>query len=318
MRRSIAVVVLAIVGLIGCSGASHSGRPDATKAIQATSHDTKSSLATIQQQPRRRSIDVDGVKLSILEAGTGDPVIFVHGVVTTSNIFPKYLNAYSPDFRGIAVDLRGYGDSDKPDTGFTIDQFSKDLIKLTDALHIEKPVWVGVSMGGMILQRLALDNPSRVKALVLVSTTDGAMILDHHIPSIGAPRDYREVSKNMIVESFPPGTDAQIYQPLLDRIPTWNATVIRQALTSMSQFNVHGQLSQIRVPTLIMVGAKDDVATSVIARGIQEQIPGAQVKEFNTGHFMMAEDPNGFLHVLGEFLRGLKSIAPTSTGRTAP
>jgi pimeloyl-ACP methyl ester carboxylesterase len=299
--------MLAIAGLAGCSSASDSGRLDRTTAIQAKSPDTKSALPTAQQ-PRRRSVNVDGINVSILEAGTGEPVIFVHGVVTTSNIFPKYLDAYSPDFRGIAVDLRGYGDSDKPDTGFTIDQFSKDLIKLADALHIEKPVWVGVSMGGMILQRLALDNPSRVKALVLVSTTDGAMVLDTHIPSIGAPRDYREVSKNMIVESFPPGTDPRIYQPLLDRIPTWNATVIRQALTSMSQFNVHGQLSQIRVPTLVMVGAKDDVATPAIAKGIQEQIPGAQLKEFNTGHFMMAEDPERFLFVLGEFLRGLKEI----------
>lgn len=307
MRRIIAVAVLAIVGLTGCSSASDSGRPDRPKAIHAKAPDTASALPTTRQ-PRRRSVNVDGVNLSILEAGTGDPVIFVHGVVTTSNIFPKYLGAYSPNFRGIAVDLRGYGDSDKPDTGFTIDQFSKDLIKLADDLRIEKPVWVGVSMGGMILQRLALDHPSRVSALVLVSTTDGAMILDPHIPSIGAPRDYREVSKNMIVESFPPGTDAAVYQPLLDRIPTWNATVIRQALTSMSQFNVHGQLSQIRVPTLVMVGAKDDVATPAIAKGIQEQIPGAQVKEFNTGHFMMAEDPERFLFVLGEFLRGLKEM----------
>lgn len=83
---------------------------------------------------------------SVLEAGTGDPIIFVHDVVTTSNIFPKYLNAYSPDFRGIAVDLRGYGDSQKPDNGFTITQFSKDLIALTDKLGIEKPIWVGVSI----------------------------------------------------------------------------------------------------------------------------------------------------------------------------
>lgn len=305
MRGFIALAVLTTLGLLGCSSGADPGRPDRSKVIQSKTSDTASSLPTTSQ-PQRRSVSVNGVNVSILEAGTGDPVIFVHGVVTTSNIFPKYLDAYSPNFRWIAVDLRGYGDSDKPDTGFTIDQFSKDLIQLADALHIEKPVWVGVSMGGMILQRLALDYPSRVKALVLVSTTDGAMILDPHIPSIGAPRDYGEVSKHMIVESFPPGTDPRLYQPLLDRIPSWNATVIREALTSMSRFNVHGQLSQIRVPTLVMVGAKDDVATSAIAKGIQEQIPGAQVKEFNTGHFMMAEDPERFLFVLGEFLRGLK------------
>ena len=59
---------------------------------------------------QRRSVTVNGVNLSILEEGQGDPVIYVHGVVTTSNIFPKYLGAYSPNFRGIAVDLRGYGE----------------------------------------------------------------------------------------------------------------------------------------------------------------------------------------------------------------
>lgn len=251
-------------------------------------------------------VDVNGLRLSILEAGTGDPIMFVHGVVTTSNIFPKYVAAYSPEFRGIAVDLRGYGDSDKPAAGFTIDQFSKDLIKLADALHIDKAVWVGVSMGGMILQRLALDHPDRVRALVLVSTTDGAMILDEDISTIGAPRDYQDVSKNMIVESFPQDTPFKTYQPLLDRISTWNATVIKEALTSMSQFNVHGRLTRITAPTLILVGAKDGVATPTIAKGIQSQIAGAQLVEFDTGHFMMAEDPERFRAVLGDFLRQLK------------
>ena len=255
---------------------------------------------------QRHVVDLGGLRLSVLEAGTGDPIIFVHGVVTTSNIFPKYVAAYSPAFRGIAVDLRGYGDSDKPATGFTIDQFARDLIKLADALRIDKAVWVGVSMGGMILQRLALDHPERVRALVLVSTTDGAMILDEEIPTIGAPRDYKEVSKTMIVESFPQDTPSKTYQPLLDRIGTWNATVIREALTSMSRFNVHGQLSRINAPTLIMVGAKDGVATPTIAQGIQAQIPGAQLVEFDTGHFMMAEDPEKFRAVLGDFLKQLK------------
>ncbi|MDE3042270.1 MAG: alpha/beta hydrolase [Nitrospirota bacterium] len=91
-------------------------------------------------QPTRRSISLDGVTLSILEAGTGDPAIYVHGVVTTSNIFQKYLAARSPAYRGIAVDLRGYGDSEKTATVSDISQFVKDLIALTDRLNIEKPV----------------------------------------------------------------------------------------------------------------------------------------------------------------------------------
>jgi 3-oxoadipate enol-lactonase len=57
---------------------------------------------------------------------------------------------------------------------------------------------------------------------------------------------------------------------------------------------------------LIMVGAKDDVATPAITKGIQEQIHGAQLVQFNTGHFMMAEDPERFRTVLGDFLKSLK------------
>ncbi|MCC2642474.1 MAG: putative Alpha/beta hydrolase [Nitrospira sp.] len=297
---AIAMVLIGLITMLGCAGVS-----PPTPEGPAKPHKL-ADVVSPGEMFKRHVVDLDGLRLSVLEAGAGDPVIFVHGVVTTSNIFPKYVAAYSPEFRGIAVDLRGYGDSDKPSTGFTIDQFSNDLIKLADALDIDKAVWVGVSMGGMILQRLALDHPERVRALVLVSTTDGAMILDQDIPTIGAPRDYREVSKNMIAESFPPDTSSKTYQPLLDRIPTWNATVIREALTSMSRFNVHGDLSRITAPTLIMVGAKDGVATPSIAKGIQSQIAGAQLVEFDTGHFMMAEDPDKFRAVLGDFLKQLK------------
>lgn len=294
------VLALGLAGLVGCAGATPPVRTN------SGAHPPQLSDVIPPDQPfTRHLVNVDGLRLSVLEAGTGDPIVFVHGVVTTSNIFPKYVGAYAPDFRGIAVDLRGYGDSEKPATGFTIERFARDLIGLADALEIEKAVWVGVSMGGMILQQLALDHPERVRALVLVSTTDGAMILDQDIPTIGHARDYREVSKRMIVESFPAGTVAKTYQPLLERIPTWNGTVIREALTSMSQFHVHGRLSAIAVPTLIMVGAKDDVATPAIAVGIQGQIPGAQLVEFNTGHFMMAEDPDRFRIVLGDFLARL-------------
>lgn len=288
-----------IIVTVGCDYGRH-GQPTSITAPVPSPGQPAS-------EPRRRTITLDGVKLSILEAGSGDPVIYVHGVVTTSNIFPAYLAAYSPAFRGIAVDLRGYGDSEKTPAGSNIDQFVVDLIHLADHLGIDKPVWVGVSMGGMILQRLALNHPDRVRALVLVSTTDGAMILDKDLPTIGAPRDYRDVSKTIIVESFPAGTAPALYQPLLDRIPTWNAAVLREALTSMSRFNVHGQLGSITAPTLMLVGAKDYVATPAIARGIQSQIPGAQLVEFNTGHFMMAEDPERFRTVLGTFLHSLST-----------
>ena len=179
---------------------------------------------------------------------------------------------------------------------------------MADALHIDKAVWVGVSMGGMILQRLALDHPERVRALVLVSTTDGAMILDEDIPTIGAPRDYRDVSKEMIVESFPEDTPAKTYQPLLDRIRTWNATVIRGGAHVHVAIQRAWAAQPHHCAHLDHGGRKRRVATPTIAKGIQSQIPGAQLVEFDTGHFMMAEDPEKFRAVLGDFLKKLQRV----------
>ena len=107
MTRSGFFVLGALILLAGCAGPSTS-----SSSGQAMSGQSSTEQMTIPSaQPIRRSVPLDGVTLSILEAGTGGPVIYVHGVVTTSNIFSKYLAAYSPDYRGIAVDLRGYGDS---------------------------------------------------------------------------------------------------------------------------------------------------------------------------------------------------------------
>ena len=304
--RCVALCLTLMITAAGCSGKPDHQQNRRVAPSGRVAAERPPTAEPTPEEPKRRLVSVDGVLLSILEAGTGDPVIFVHGVVTTSNIFRNYVNAYSPDYRGIAVDLRGYGDSDKPESGFNIDQFATDLIGLADRLGFEKPVWVGVSMGGMIVQHLALHYPTRFRALVLVSTTDGPMILDKNIETIGAPRDYRTVSKNIIQASFPSGSNPALYQPLLSKIPTWNATVLREALRSMSKFDVHTRLSQIDAPTLVMVGAQDDVATVAIAKGIVAEMRGGQLAEFNTGHFILAEDPQAFGAVLGKFLRSLK------------
>ena len=137
------LLALALVGFVGCVGTAPPVRTN------SGAHPPQLADVIPPDQPfQRHMVDLDGLHLSILEAGTGGPIIFVHGVVTTSNIFPKYVGTYSPEFRGVAVDLRGYGDSEKPATGYSIPQFSTDLIKLADALQIKKAVWVGVSWVG--------------------------------------------------------------------------------------------------------------------------------------------------------------------------
>lgn len=254
----------------------------------------------------QRFVSIDGCRLNVLEDGAGFPIVFVHGVVTTSKLAAPNLAAFAPKFRGIAVDLRGYGESEKPGRGYNIDQFAADLNGLAGQMGLDRAVWLGVSMGGMILQRFCLEYPGRVAAAILVSTTDQAMVLDDDIPSIGAGRDYRAVSEAIIDASFPAGADPNWPKKLKERIPTWNADVLREALGSMTRFNVRGKLSGIIAPTLVLAGSEDDVATPVIARQIQSQIPGAKCVIFEkAGHFMMIEQPDRYRAVLRDFLDGV-------------
>lgn len=255
----------------------------------------------------QRFIQVDGCRLNVLMDGTGFPLVFVHGVVTTAQLAASNLAAFSPKFRGIAVDLRGYGESEKPGRGYNIDQFAADLDRLAAGFGVDRAVWLGVSMGGMVLQRFCLQYPSRVAAAILVSTTDRAMVLDDDIPTIGAGRDYAKVSAAIIDASFPPGADPSWPRKLKERTPTWNGDVLRGALGSMTRFDVRGELSAITVPTLVLAGSEDDVATPAIARGIQAQIPGAKCVIFDkAGHFMMMEQPDRYRAVLRDFLDGLR------------
>lgn len=174
---------------------------------------------------RSFAVPVEGCALTLTEEGKGFPLVFVHGAVTTRQLFFDLLGAFSPRFRGLAVDLRGYGDSDRPGWGYNIRQFARDLVCVADRLGMDRAVWVGVSMGGMVVQRLCLDQPSRVAALVLVSTSDGELaggLLDRDLDGIGLTEDYRILSESIIDGSFPPGVDPALPERLKERILTWN------------------------------------------------------------------------------------------------
>jgi len=259
---------------------------------------------------RSLSVPVEGCALTLTEEGKGFPLVFVHGAVTTRHLFLDLVGAFSPRFRGIAVDLRGYGDSEKPGWGYDIPQLARDLIRVADHLGVGRAVWLGVSMGGMVVQRLCLDHPSRVAALVLVSTSDGGLaggLLERDLEGIGVTEDYQVLSETIIDGSFPPGADPALPKRLKERIPTWNARVLREALRSIKGFRSREDLHRIVWPTLVLVGSEDEQTPPAFARRLREAIPGSRLVVFDgCGHFMMLEQPDRFREALAQFLNGLE------------
>ena len=124
------------------------------------------------REPTMRRAHGDGIELQLaVWEGSGKDVLCVHGITANARCWDVLAEALSPEHRVIAMDLRGRGLSDKPDTGYSLDYHVRDILALIDDLGIDRVVLMGHSLGAFIVLAFAGEHPDRVDRLVLV---DGA------------------------------------------------------------------------------------------------------------------------------------------------
>ena len=113
-----------------------------------------------------------GVTLNYADNGekAGTPIVFLHGYVDSWRSFAGVIEALRPGRRAIALDLRGHGDSDKPECGYAMEDFTLDMLLFMDAMGLDKANIVGHSMGSFIAQSFAARFPGRVERLILISS----------------------------------------------------------------------------------------------------------------------------------------------------
>ncbi len=116
---------------------------------------------------------VGEINLSYKVSGEGHPLILINGFGGTKNALFAVARAFAKHHRVVTFDNRGSGGSDKPTSPYGINTMAGDTIRLMDFLGIEKAHLIGLSMGGMIAQEMAIDHSHRVDKLVLCSTSAG-------------------------------------------------------------------------------------------------------------------------------------------------
>lgn len=261
-------------------------------------------------------IKANGIQMNYELTGKddGQVVALSHSLGSSLAMWEPQLDALEPHFRVLRYDTRGHGGSEAPEGAYTFDLLGEDVIALLEALGIGTVHWVGLSMGGMIGQHLALQYPDRLESLVLCDTA----------AALG--EDAQSIWQERIDTAWGKGMEALV-EPVLERwfSPSFSARNPHMVARIRKQFldtpvegyvgcgeairglNFLDQLTAIKIPTLIMVGEDDPGTPVLVSEAMHERIPNSKLVVVPSArHLSNVEQPGFFTASLLEFLAKAK------------
>lgn len=259
-------------------------------------------------------VRVGDIEMHYVEAGSGAPLVLIMGFGGDHLAWGFQFRALAETCHVVAFDNRGSGQTDSPDSPYTIPMMADDTAGLLAAIGMERAHVVGVSMGGMIAQELALRHPERVRSLHLGCTLarpDNYMRA--HLEA------WREIRRSLTREAtirafglwlFGPATYQErpefiemIYQnALANPFPQTLTGFIRQGDAIMTHDTV-GRLPALRCPTLVSVAEDDILVPPRFAREVAARIPDARLEILpRAGHVYFWERPEEFNGLCLDFL----------------
>ena len=216
------------------------------------------------------------IELHCTEAGSGDPLILLHGNGEDGTCFEHQITYFSRRFHVFAPDTRGHGQTPRGTTPFALDQFACDLADFMDAKGLEAAHLLGFSDGANIALLFTLAHPERAASLVLAGGNlfpEG--LLDEVRREDAAAYEEAREANNMRAQEL---LRLMIDEPHIDP----------------------ASLAQLHMPTLVVAGTHDMIAEEH-TRLIAKSIPGARLRFIEGSHFVVYEDPQEFNRVVGEF-----------------
>lgn len=253
---------------------------------------------------RRNVSDVD-----VVEAGAGTPVMLLHGIGGAAEAFNAQLSGLGGDHRVIAWDAPGYGRSANLPGEPDLDAYADAVIAVLHGLDAEPAHLIGVSWGGVIATRVAIRAPELLRSLVLADSSRGsgrtvegrkamaARVEELRTRGAGA---FAAVRGSRLTA---PGAE----QPVVDQVVAQMSRVrlpgYRNAARVMAATDHSARLPLVVTPTLVIVGAEDQVTGVAESRALSEQIPDARLIELSgAGHAANQEKPAEFNAAVRGFL----------------
>jgi pimeloyl-ACP methyl ester carboxylesterase len=269
---------------------------------------------------------VPGLDLHYLEAGTGHPVVLLHGWAAFKEIWWGTLRALAPRYHGVALEWPGHGRS-RPQEGVVgLIDFAHLVVRACESLGLERITIAGHSMGGRIAALLALLHPELVARLVLV---DAALDPAHIAPYGKRMLQIEEIQRTVVLSQWlgrglgpllqPASHDHRggFIRPFLRRAYYTGLAdphVLHQCATGLYEESLDDRLAEIRQPTLVISGERDPLVLPRQARRAAEAIPNARLHIIPRAlHTPMDDRPAAFQRALLDFLNVVPPAEATPT-----
>jgi non-heme chloroperoxidase len=251
-----------------------------------------------------------GVRLHYVEQGdpAGEPLVFLHGWPDSWYSYRRVLSLLPSDrYHAYALDMRGFGDSQAPHDGYSIDDFTADVVAFLDAVGLDRATVVGHSFGTFVARRLAETHPDRVARLVLIGS---AVVAFNDVTSevLDIVRDLTDPVPEQFIREFQTST---IHHPVPDaffdgliaesrKLP---AHAWRASLEGLLAFDDRDLLAHIAAPTLLLWGEHDGLFAREDQHRLVAEIPDARLIVYpDTGHCANWERPDAVAADLQAFV----------------
>lgn len=254
---------------------------------------------------------VGDIELNYELTGSGPTIALTHGIGGTGADFAPIVPGLARRFQVLTWDVRGFGASDRPASGYSIAQFARDLAGLLDHIGVQQAVIMGTSMGGTITQRFILDFPARVLAAVIMSTSSQvnerakemwmrqADFIEQEGMAAWVRRNRPPEHTEEYLRAHPEALEAE--ERRIRNNP--DSRVYAQVARAVADYNYTEELKSVRIPTLVLVGSEDKQTPPGGSVIISRAIPGAELHILEgLGHALYREAPERIVELVMAFL----------------
>ncbi|OGW52873.1 MAG: hypothetical protein A2Z46_01320 [Nitrospirae bacterium RBG_19FT_COMBO_55_12] len=247
----------------------------------------------------------DNIVVHYLEAGQGPVLVLVHGLGSSSEVWRDSIRYLARGYRVVAIDLPGYGKSDKPRSDYSIEYHAAALNDFIDALGADKVALVGNSMGGWVSAIIALNHPEKVSHLILVDSA--GIRRDTGASAVNLNPATKEEMRTLLLSLF--ADKAFVTEKLVNDQWEYRKDIRHSVKATLESLKtklplLDDRLKNIKVPTLIIWGGEDTLTPLAYAERFAKGVPGSKLVVIDhAGHLPQIEKPEAFYRAVKGFVR---------------